>query len=125
LIRLAGILRRFLFRGRAVAASLFAVVLCVAPLALSAGAHIAHHHSHEAVGHDHGPALDGQTDLDHDVFHCGSPACAPSFLAGCPSDHALHNPSPRLQGVTGDDSLLRPLYLNCDPPVPRAGFPGI
>lgn len=125
--RLADSFRRLVFcllRRRVVTASLVAVAFCLSPFAVSAGAHLAHSHSHghAAAAHDHSPAEDGHIDFDPGVQHCGSHACAPSFVVACPSDHALHDPSARLQGLTAEGSLLRPLYLGGDPPVPRRGF---
>lgn len=80
-------------------------------------------HAHAASGAhgDHGGGTHGG-ESDHTVSHCSGHLCAPAFV-DAPQMAAA---AAVLTGATGtfpqDDSLLRPLYLGSDPPVPRPGL---
>tara|TARA_R110000787_G_scaffold242075_2_gene348231 strand:+ start:491 stop:880 length:390 start_codon:yes stop_codon:yes gene_type:complete len=96
--------------------------LLLAPLGMSVSADAFEHHSHSSMSH-HGDAGEkNQIDRDHGFLHCNSFSCSPSFVAGSPSDGALPVAFSAARAPAGDDALLKSLYLDSDPPVPRGGF---
>lgn len=111
-------------RWRTLLFALAILALVVAPFTFDLNSHMAQNHAHAAsVDHgDHGGATHGG-ESGHALSHCTGHLCAPAFVDAPQVDTA----AAVLTGATGsfpqDDSLLRPLYLGSDPPVPRPGLP--
>lgn len=98
--------------------------LLMGPISSSdaAGSSLKHSHSH-SLSSDHGNSGSVPPDNnghDHSLTHCGVSFCAPSF-AGALASTGFNDLSEasRHQYVT-DDPLLRSLYLDGDPPVPKS-----
>ena len=109
-------------RGRALLSVFLVFGLVLGPLGMSVSADVFEHHSHSSMSH-HGDAGDeNQVDLDLGMLHCNSFSCSPSFVAGSPSDGAFPVAFAVAEAPAGDDPLLKSLYLDSDPPVPRGGF---
>jgi hypothetical protein len=111
----------FLPACRLLWSGLLVLALFLTPLSFSGNAVASEHHSHTSMNFDGDTGNDGHTDHSHKVIHCDSSSCSPSNIAGSKSSaHRLA--SSLAQGLVGDDPLLRSLYLDGDPPVPRRDF---
>ena len=96
--------------------------LLLAPLGMSINADASEHHSHASMSH-HGDAGEkNQIDRDHGFLHCNTFSCSSSFVAGSQADGGLRIALTVAEAPAGNDLLLKSLYLDSDPPVPRGGF---
>jgi hypothetical protein len=80
------------------------------------------HHHDSVIGHHGDPAQGDHSGIGHALAHCGSGACAPSYVGMAINAGTYVAISFRIQLWFGDDALLPSLYLDSDPPVPRGGF---
>jgi len=116
------VIRGWSANGRVLLSAFVVLCLFLAPLGMSVGADAAEHHSHSSMSH-HGDAGGGnQIDRDLGFLHCSSFSCSPSFMAGSQSDGALLITFALAESPVGNDLMLKSLYLDSDPPVPRGGF---
>ncbi len=99
--------------------AILVVTLILGPFTFVGGALAADHHASSSVSHDGHPAQDDPSDIGDALTHCGSPSCAPSNVGASTSALAATFASIGRQLSGRDDALLRSLYLDCDPPVPR------
>jgi hypothetical protein len=119
----AGKLRSAAGNWRVLLSALAILALALAPFTFDLNAHTAQNHADAASGAhgDHGGSTH-HGESDHALSHCGGHLCAPAFVDAPQMDAA----AAVLTGETGmfprDESLLRPLYLGSDPPVPRPGL---
>ena len=102
-----------------VISAILVVTLILGPFTFAGDALAADHHASLSVSHDSHPAQDDPSDIGDALTHCGSPSCAPSNVGASACTLAATLASISLQLSVGDDALLRSLYLDCDPPVPR------
>jgi hypothetical protein len=98
----------------------FAVFL--GPYSFAGDGHTQEHQSHSSMSHHDEPVPEDHSGVGHALTHCGSAFCAPAFVATSAYVAAYVTLSHRLQLSAGDDAMLRSLYLDGDPPVPRGGF---
>ena len=119
----AGKLRSAAGSWRVLLSALAVLALAFAPFTFDLNAHTAQNHAHPtSIDHQHDGSGTHHSELDHALSHCGGHLCAPAFVDAPQIDAA----ATALTGETGmfprDESLLRPLYLGSDPPVPRRGL---
>ncbi len=105
-----------------VLSAILVVTLILGPFTFAGDAHAADHHASSSVSHEDHPAQDDHSDVGDALTHCGSPSCAPSNVGASTSALAATLASIGLKLSVGDDALLRSLYLDCDPPVPRGAL---
>ena len=105
-----------------VLSAILVVTLILGPFTFAGDAHAADHHASSSVSHDGHPAQDDRSDIGDALTHCGSPSCAPSNVGASTCALAATLASVGRQLSVGDDALLRSLYLDGDPPVPRGGL---
>ena len=89
-----------------------------AALDVSAPTH--HQHDHPSDDGNDGPLPAEPSDHDHPAMHCGAFSCAPSFSGALTSANPTVARRVLHSRYTIDDPMLRSLYLDSDPPVPRA-----
>ena len=100
----------------------------IGPYSYAAERHAEHHESHSASDHHGGMDSHGQSDdeehkgVGHALTHCGSTACAPSFVGTPVVSTRSADLIFRLHTWIADDLDVPSLYLDSDPPVPRSGF---
>ena len=105
-----------------VLSAILVVTLILGPFSFAGDAHAADHHASSSVSHDGHPAQDDPSDIGDALTHCVSPSCAPSNVGASAGALAATPASVGLQLLVGDDALLRSLYLDGDPPVPRGAI---
>jgi hypothetical protein len=98
----------------------FAVLL--GPYSFAGDGHAQEHQSHSSMGHDGMPMQDDHSGVGHALTHCGSAFCAPVFVATSAYAATYVTLFHRLHLTAGDNAMVRSLYLDGDPPVPRDGL---
>ncbi len=102
--------------------AILAVSLILGSFPFVGDAHAANHHTSSSVSHDGDPAKDDHSDGGLALTHCGVPSCSPTNVSLSSCERGPMRTSVSHNLLIGNDILLQPLLLECDPPVPRGEF---
>lgn len=119
----AGKLRSAAGSWRVLLSALAVLALAFAPFTFDLNAHTAQNHAQAgSAEHQHDGGGTHHGELDHALSHCGGHLCAPAFVDAPQVDAAAAALTDETGAFPREESLLRPLYLGADPPVPRPGL---
>ena len=115
---------------RSLVSALMVLAVVLGPYSFAGHGHAEEHQSHSSSDHHHGPDTGhhGEPDqmdhkgVGHALTHCGSAFCAPSYVATSAYVPTHTIISHRVHLSFGNETTLKSLYLDADPPVPRRNF---